>query len=241
MAVQQALVRLLTTLDPEIEVVLNGLSPEHFDYHAPLMSLPMVLGTTADTIPCPPRYLKSDPARRAFWKDRLSKLDGLKVGLVWAGATRLDQPLVAVIDRRRSIRLDQLAPLAGIEGVSFISLQKGPPADQGKAPPAGMILHDWTEELTDFAETAALIDELDLVISVDTAVAHVAGALGKPIWIMNRFDSCWRWFRDRTDSPWYPSVRLFRQQTKGDWTPVIADVARELAWLADDARHDDPG
>ena len=132
------------------------------------------------------------------------------------------------IDRRRSITLARLAPLAAVPGVSFVSLQKGAPSAQAAQPPAGLVLHDFTAELGDFADTAALVEALDLVISVDTAVAHLAGALGKPVWLLNRFDTCWRWLQGRDDSPWYPSLRLFRQATPGDWDGVIASIATAL-------------
>ncbi|HTR78984.1 MAG TPA: glycosyltransferase family 9 protein, partial [Gemmatimonadaceae bacterium] len=105
---------------------------------------------------------------------------------------------------------------------------KGEPAAQASTPPAGLVLHDWTSELSDFADTAALVEALDLVISVDTSVVHVAGALGKPVWVLNRFDQCWRWLRDRADSPWYPTARLFQQQRPGDWSGVIERVAEAL-------------
>jgi cytochrome P450 len=119
-------------------------------------------------------------------------------------------------------------------------LQKGEPAVQAAAPPPGLSLHDWTNELTDFADTAALIEALDLVITVDTAVAHVAGALGKPVWILSRFDACWRWLTERDDSPWYPSARLWRQPEPGDWSGVVAKVAaalRDLVRLAPAGHH----
>lgn len=134
-------------------------------------------------------------------------------------------------DRRRSIPLARLAALGAVTGTHFVSLQKGTAAAQAEAPPDGMILHDWTSELVDFADTAALVAALDLVISVDTAVAHLAGALNKPVWILNRFDTCWRWLRDRADSPWYPAARLFRQPAPGDWDTVIAQVAAVLDQL----------
>jgi ADP-heptose:LPS heptosyltransferase len=117
----------------------------------------------------------------------------------------------------------------GLPGVSFISLQKGAPAAQAAAPPPGMALHDVTAELGDFDDTAALVAALDLVISVDTAVAHLAGGLGTPVWLLNRSNTCWRWLLDRADSPWYPSMRIFRQAAPGDWTDAVAAVAAALA------------
>ena len=120
-------------------------------------------------------------------------------------------------------------PFGEAAGVSFISLQKGEPAAQADHPPDGMALHDITADLHDFADTAALIDALDLVISVDTAVAHVAGALGRPVWVLNRFDRCWRWMWGRIDTPWYPTMRLFTQTTPGAWDNVVAEAAEALA------------
>jgi hypothetical protein len=127
--------------------------------------------------------------------------------------------------------LSQFAPLAGVSGVVFVSLQKGKPAEQAQTPPERMTLLDWTDQLDDFADTAALVQALDLIICVDTSVAHLAGALGKPVWVLNRFDTCWRWLLERTDSPWYPTMRLFRQPTFGDWDTVIADVREQLQLL----------
>jgi hypothetical protein len=164
----------------------------------------------------------------AAWRARLAGLGGLKIGLVWAGGSRPELPWAAAVDGRRSMTLKQMAPLAGLAGVSFVSLQKDGPAAQAADPPAGLVLHDFTAELEDFTDTAALIAVLDLVISVDTAVAHLAGALGKPVWLLNRFDSCWRWLLDRDDSPWYPGLRQFRQKSAGDWAGVMADVRTAL-------------
>jgi Glycosyltransferase family 9 (heptosyltransferase) len=194
------------------------------------MSLPHAVGTTLETIPATTPYLTADPADVAHWRERLAGLAGLRVGLCWAGG----QFNVGQIfrDRRRSITLDTLAPLGEIPGVQFISLQKGPPAAEAARPPQGMELHDFTKDLHDFADTAALIESLDLVISVDTAVVHLAGALGKPVWLLNRFDTCWRWLLNRDDSPWYPSLRQFRQPTPGDWHSVISRARGALQRLA---------
>ncbi len=142
---------------------------------------------------------------------------------------RASNPEAIATDRRRSIALAQLAPLARISGAAWYSLQKGPPAAQAKDPPAGLTLIDLMDEVEDFADTAALVAQLDLVISVDTSVAHVAAGLGKPVWLLSRFDGCWRWLLDRDDSPWYPNLRLYRQTAPGDWQPVIERLGNDLA------------
>jgi tetratricopeptide (TPR) repeat protein len=215
-------------------IVAAGDALPPFDAHLPLLSAPHRLGTDLATIPAEIPYLAADPQRCAFWRRRMVGLDGLRVGLVWAGGLGQDQP--DAVDRRRSMMLEQLSPLADIDGVHFLSLQKGKPAAQALSPPGGMVLHDFTGELADFADTAALVDGLDLVISVDTAVAHLAGAMGKPVWLLNRFDSCWRWLQDRDDSPWYPSLRQFRQPAAGDWASVMTKVKAALVQLAQNRR-----
>ena len=171
--------------------------------------------------------LISQPIRCGLpgWRQRVAPLQGLKVGLVWAG-----NPTMAA-DRRRSIMLDRLAPLGGLAGITFISLQKGPAATQASQPPAGMVLHDWTNELQGFADTAALIETLDLVIGDDTGVIHLAGALGNPVWLLNRFDRCWRWMLNQEDSPWYPSLRQFNQDKPGDWDNAINKIRSALEQL----------
>lgn len=231
MELPAALRRLLSTLSEDIDVVVEGDALPAFDLHCPFVSLPLAFGTTLETIPDNVPYLCADPALVAAWRARVQALPGLKVGLVWAGDAGLAVPEAAARDRRRSIPLARLARLGEIPGVSFISLQKGKAAAQALPPPPGMTLHDWTAELKDFADTAALIETLDLVITVDTSVAHLAGALGKPVWIVNRFDACWRWLRNRADSPWYPSARLFHQPAVGDWGSVIREVAAALDQL----------
>jgi Flp pilus assembly protein TadD len=227
LAVQPALVRLLSRLPGVGEIITEDGRPSSFDLWCPLMSLPHAVGTALETIPATTPYLTADPLDVADWRERLAGLAGLRVGVCWAGG-RSD----VVVDRRRSITLDTLVPLGEVSGVQFISLQKGPPAAQVACPPQGMELYDFTEDLHDFADAAALIDNLDLVISVDTAVAHLAGALGKPVWLLNRFDACWRWLLDRDDSPWYPTLRQFRQPTPGDWPSVISRVQGALQRLA---------
>ena len=146
----------------------------------------------------------------------------MKIGLAWAGSDKHK------LDTDRSISLDALAPLAQASGVRFFSLQKGPAAAQAKSPPAEMELIDFTDSLNDFADTAALLANLDLVICVDTAVAHLAGAMGKKAWVLLPFAPDWRWMLDRNDSPWYPTFRLFRQPARGDWQTPINQIVEEL-------------
>jgi Tfp pilus assembly protein PilF len=219
------LVRLLRT-SPEVEfVVPQGEQLPDFDLHCPMLSLPLALGTTLADIPGVTPYLHPDPSQVEAWRSRLAAMarPGQRIGLVWAGNPRLNLPAHAAEDRRRSMAPDRLAPLFDLPGLEFFSLQK-----DGSPPPAHLPLHDFMQEMDDFADTAALIAHLHLVISVDTAVAHLAAALGKPVWLLNRFDSDWRWMMGRRDSPWYPTMRLNRQPRPGDWEAVIAEVARDL-------------
>ncbi|HXP95073.1 MAG TPA: glycosyltransferase family 9 protein, partial [Telmatospirillum sp.] len=162
---------------------------------------------------------------------RLCRLAGLKVGLVWAGNFSPDDPPANAIDRRRSMPLAKLAPLLALPGVSFVSLQKGPPTAQITLLPAESRPLHLMEDVSDFADTADLLANLDLVISVDTSVAHLAGAMGKPVWILSRFDGCWRWLTGRDDSPWYPTARLFRQTTPGDWDAPVRRVVAQMEHL----------
>ena len=226
------LARLLAGLPGIERFVKQGDPLPSFDYHCPLMSLPRAFGTTPGAIPAVIPYLRADAALAAYWRERLAGLGGLRVGLAWAGDPRPGSAWANAIDRRRSITLGHFAPLAKVAGCSFISLQKGAASAQTASPPPGMEIHDWTGELDDFADTAALIETLDLVICVDTAIVHLAGALGRPVWLLNRFDTCWRWLLDREDSPWYPTLRQFRQPKPGDWDSVIAKVCEELCRAA---------
>lgn len=204
-------------------VAVGDLVPPH-DLAVPLMHLPWAFATIPAAVP----YLHPAPAAVAAWRARLDALPGRKIGLVWSGDPRPDHDMAYRVDRRRSLPLAALAPLAGIPGLTFISLQKGTGAAQAATPPAGMALHDWTAELADFADTAALMQALDLVISADTAPLHLAGSLGRPVWLLDRYDSCWRWLRERDDSPWYPTLRRFRQTAPGEWAGVIELVTEAL-------------
>jgi tetratricopeptide (TPR) repeat protein len=226
--VEAPLVGLIRRSFPGIEVVGSVSASATFDFQAPLMCLPRLLGTTLDTIPADVPYLTADPDAAARWTARLSDYAGPKVGLVWAGAPRKHAPVSNAIDRRRSMALTQLAPLAGVAGVTFVSLQLGEAAGQLADPPAGLAVVDPTADLKDFGDTAALVETLDLVITVDTSVSHLAGALARPVWVLSRFDGCWRWL-GREDSPWYPTARVFHQRAPGDWAEVMARVAAALA------------
>jgi len=230
--VEPPLVRLLSTLKGADHVVAKGADLPDFDLHAPLMSLPHAFRTSLQTVPAEAPYLHPEPAKIASWARRLGPRTRPRVGLVWAGGFQAERQDLQNVYRRRDAPLRMLAPLAQAQ-VDFVSLQKGEPAERELA---DLVAAGWdgpamlnpAADLRDFSDTAALIENLDLVITVDTSTAHLAGALGKPVWILNRFDSCWRWMKERIDSPWYPTARLFRQKTFGDWTPVVQDVAEAL-------------
>jgi tetratricopeptide (TPR) repeat protein len=227
--VESTLVRLISSLRGVTRVIAEDDPVPDHDLQCSIMSLPLAFGTTIETIPAEIPYLHADPADAGKWRDRLLDIKGKKVGLVWAGASRtgLGAGVVAA-DRRRSIALARLAPVTSMSGCAFFSLQLGAAAEQAKQARPAMALRDHTGELNDFADTAALVENLDLVISVDTSTAHLAGAMGKPVWLLNRFDTCWRWFLEREDSPWYPTMRIFRQPHPGDWDSVIRAVASAL-------------
>jgi Tfp pilus assembly protein PilF len=198
--------------------------PSPYDLHCPMMSLPLAFSTTLANIPANIPYFFATSDSAALWNLRLAGSDDrCRVGLAWAGSARPEFPDLAALDRRRSIPPDNLAPIWECPDTTFFSLQKN-----GPLPSSGAPIIDHMAEIDDFADTAALIANLDLVISVDTAVAHLAGALGKPVWLLNRFDGCWRWRHHGDDSPWYPTLRQFRQPRPGNWNSVIASVARSL-------------
>jgi ADP-heptose:LPS heptosyltransferase len=183
--------------------------------------LPLAFGSTLETIPVDVPYLTVDESAAARWRQLLGDAEGLKVGLVWAGNPQHAK------DRHRSIALKHLVPLFATAGVRWFSLQVGERKAALTRLPAGTIV-DLSDHLTDFAETAGAVSALDLVITIDTSVAHVAGALGKPTWVLLPFAADWRWLIDRTDSPWYPTARLFRQPAMGDWASVVDKVASAL-------------
>jgi tetratricopeptide (TPR) repeat protein len=201
----------------------DGARPS-FDFHAPLLSLPLIFQTDAGSIPASVPYLSAEPALLDVWDRRLGAPDGqVRVGLVWAGNPRFKG------DRTRSLNLQQLAPFADAREVKFYSLQKGPAGVQAKNPPAGLELVELGPELNDFADTAAVMSLMDLIITTDTSVPHLAGALGRAVWVMLQFVPDFRWLLERDDSPWYPTMRLFRQTSVGDWKGVIQRVVEALA------------
>jgi Flp pilus assembly protein TadD len=225
---QRSLVRLLADFASVDRVIAKGEEAREFDLHCPLLSLPLRFGTTLATIPNQVPYLVVSEAYSTPWRGRLGGMKrGLKVGLNWAG-----NPTVGN-DRRRMASLGQFAPLSAIADVTFFSLRKDASGalPSPVTPPAGMNFVDWTAELDDFADTAGLIANLDLVISTDTAVAHLAGAMGKPMWLLLSTSCDWRWFTDGQGSPWYPTMRLFRQDRWGDWAGPIDRVAEALRAL----------
>jgi tetratricopeptide (TPR) repeat protein len=204
-----------------------------FDFWSFTMSLPLRFGTTLDTIPAAMPYLRAPAERTARWAGRFPQRTP-KVGLVWAGDPRPMLASAHSTDRRRSLNALAFVPLLETAGVTFVSLQLGASTrPQIETLPFELRPLDPMDEVRDFADTAALIEQLDLVIAVDTSVAHLAGALNKPVWILSRFDGCWRWLADRDDSPWYPSARLFRQTKPGNWNDVIGRVTHALRdWVA---------
>jgi Flp pilus assembly protein TadD len=223
--VQPELLTLFAGMEGASQVIARGDKLPEFAWHCPLLSLPRAFGTELATIPANIPYLQSSPSAVQKWSQHLQG-DGLRIGLVWSG-----NPL-HVRDPQRSLALDQLRTLLAVNRTTFYSLQKGSAASQLLALPIETNLIDLGPRLKDFADTAAAIGSLDLVISVDTAVAHLTGALGKPVWVLLTHAPDWRWLLDRDDSPWYPTARLFRQPAPGDWCSVIDRVAGELQQLA---------
>ena len=223
--VPKRLARLLGSLPGVAQIVSSGETLPPFDLHCPMMSLPLAFRTTVETIPNAIPYLNPDAFQVESWRIRLAETApaGLRVGLVWAGNPRQGQAIATATDHRRSMPTERLAPLLDIAGACFFSLQK-----DRTVLPVGWPQCDFMDEMDDFADTAALIANLDLVISVDTAVAHLASAIGKPVWLLDRFDPDWRWTIGGRDNLWYPTIRVYRQPAAGDWDAVVARAAKDL-------------
>jgi hypothetical protein len=208
-------------------VGVDGLYPDGrdlpgYDCQVPLLSLPGLLGTNLETIPAAVPYLHQDPARVAAWRQRLAGCAGLKVGVAWRGNPRHKN------DRNRSMTAARFAAALSVPGLMVVSLQKDGTAEEIEALRSQGPVLEAGPELKDFSDTAAVMAALDLVVSVDTSVCHLAGALALPVWTLVPFSPDWRWLLGRDDSPWYPTLRLFRQPATGDWESVVAAVAAEL-------------
>ncbi len=221
LGVQDPLVRLMKSLGPDIVVTGWATAPSHIDQHIFLLSMPLAFGTVAETIPADIHYLRAEPKRIQYWKQRIGT-EGFKVGIAWQG--NIHSPA----DAGRSFPLTAFAGLAAIPGVRLISLQKNNGTEQLHSLPARMqvevLVEDFDAGSDAFVDTAAVMECLDLVVTSDSAIAHLAGALGRPVWVALQHVSDWRWQLERSDSPWYPTMRLFRQNTRGDWRSVFAAI-----------------
>jgi len=228
LACQTALQRLLRSC-PGVQGLITkdpqAVAAQPFDLYMPLLSLPEMFTPTPEAIPAPTPYVRAEPELVQQWRLRLGTTAALRVGLVWAGNPSHKN------DRNRSCRLATLTPLAQIPHVALFSLQTGPAAAQLNQLPPGIVVQDVGRALSDFADTAAVLEHLDLVITVDTAVAHLAGAMGKPVWTLIPFAPDWRWGQHHPQTPWYPTMRLFRQPAPQAWEPVCQDLAAALRAL----------
>jgi tetratricopeptide (TPR) repeat protein len=225
LSVQDVLVRLLKTGYPAMEVVGSQAKPRHIDFHNPLLSMPLAFGTDRNSIPATAAYLRAEPDRVRTWANRIGG-GGFRVGISWQGNKRVTANVA------RSFPLRYLERLSEIPNVRLISLQKNAGVEQLLDLPSSMKVETFGKEFDDgrdaFIDTAAIMENLDLIITSDTAVAHLAGALGRPVWVALKYVPDWRWFLDRSDSPWYPTMRLFRQTSIGDWEGVFVEMQTQL-------------
>jgi hypothetical protein len=218
LSIPDSMVRLLSRATPQVELIGWNAIPAQFDAHIPLASLALALGVTADAIPAPGRYLQAEPDRVTAWRGKLGR-HGFRIGIAWQGNEAI------LGSEGKSFAVAALAAIARMPGVRLISLQKNAGSEQLSALPPGMVEHyDFDTGSDAFLDTAAIIENCDLVIACDTSVAH----LGAPCWVALKYVPDWRWFLDRTDTPWYPSLRLFRQPAPGDWDSVFAAMATAL-------------
>jgi tetratricopeptide (TPR) repeat protein len=231
--VPQPLVRLAKSVHEGVDIIPAGTTLPRYDVHCALGTLPLRFRTRLGTIPAAIPYLSVDVDLSLAWRQRIGGGERCAVGFAWAGSPRHKE------DARRSLPLEMLAPLFEVSGVDGFSLQVGDRSADLRRLPLGRIV-DLSAKLSDFAETAGAIENLDLVVCVDTALAHLAGALGKPVFLLNRLDTDWRWFLDREDSPWYPTMRIFRQARFGEWDEVIVRATAELARFARGTRKPRP-
>ena len=224
LGVQPTLKRLMSHLQGADQVLSDEEALPEFDCQCPLLSLPLAFDTRLETIPAAIPYLRADPGTANKWERRLGSKSAARIGIVWSGNPEHKN------DHNRSVGLSRMLKLASAQ-VSLVSLQRDVRPEDGELLAQNRQIIHFGRELTDFYETAALVSLMDLVISVDTSVAHLAGALGKKVWILLPFAPDWRWLADQEDSPWYPSARLFRQPRHGDWDTVIEKVKSELQSL----------
>lgn len=229
-----ALLTLFQDQDYPVQLIKPGDVIPKYDFHCPLMSLPLAFKTTLMTIPNLTPYIQANKEKEKKWGERVSKISGPKVGLVWNGGFRANQPELWEVNNRRNIPFELLSQI-NIPHIQFFSLQKGGEAEQILRdtkeqywPEHTQNFHNFTSELYDFSDTAALIANLDLVISVDTSTAHLAGAMNKPVWILNRHDNCWRWLESGEQSPWYPSAKLYRKKYAEGWENIVQQARRDL-------------
>lgn len=234
--VPQSLVEIFQSLR-KFCVIVSGEQgcDDSFEFQTPLMSLPLLFKTTISSIPSDVPYLFAPKVADAPLSNLIGRSSNLRVGLVWSGGYRAIHTSGYADFQRRNIPLEQIAILKDLKNIDFYSLQKGDPAESELVAKKDTLWPDMANcayLIKDFTDTAALIESMDLIISVDTSTAHLAGALGKPVWILNRYDSCWRWLRGREDSPWYPTVKIYQQKNVGNWVEVLERVRVDLANLA---------
>jgi hypothetical protein len=220
----------LKDLSQTVEIIDSRSTPAQFDYHAALMSMPFACKTDESNIPADIPYLRAEPQLVEKWKLRLGD-QGFKIGIAWQGSKQ-------GVEVGRPFHVSWLLGISQLPGVRLISLQKGEGSEQLFALPDGMMVEkpgdDFDVGPDAFIDTAAVMENLDLVITTDTSIAHLAGALGRPTWVALTYVPDWRWLLDRNDSPWYPTMRLFRQQKNDDWTNVFAEMEAELSRMLED-------
>lgn len=231
--VQNPLFKIMNNLEGVNHLIREGDFIPYFDYQCSLLSLPLAFKTLLNSIPNPGKYLFVDNQCVEYWKEKIVNNTKLKIGIVWNGGFRISQPELWSVNERRNIPLLEFSSALNHLDIDFYSLQKGEPAESEIRHRENifwpnMNFINYADQLVDFYDTAALIENMDIVISVDTSTAHLAAALGKPTWILNRYDSCWRWLLDRQDSPWYRTVKLYRQSSDRSWAPVLDELAKDL-------------
>lgn len=237
---ENSLIELMHSLEVKMQIIPMDAPAPRVDYYCPLLSLPLIFKTILENIPSSAKnakpYLSANPEKMALWRSKINQAshgDKLRVGLVWAGAPRFQALSYRGLNSRRDIPLKTLFPLIQ-EDFAFYSLQKGAAAQlqlQELEPALRNRITDWTNDLESFADTAAFVENLDVIVTVDTSIVHLAGAMGKPVFLLNRKDTCWRWLEMGEHSPWYPSVTVFRQTEILQWDDVIQNVISRLREL----------